>query len=435
MPVGFVDAQGRVLAQRWTPLFREQGTISLPLNPAATSVVIDPAYVVPTLHRADDRLGLRGGLLRGWNPVKVKPLLGFERWDRTTLNWLPIVGANTSDKFMAGVYLTNSSLVQRRVRFQVAPMYSFSRNEVNGYGEVAYSVLGTSWLAETVTAARVARFQEYLKLEPSLLFRFRPQVGSTTRQAAQVGVTLLRRERIGGVENPDDGFGGARWLRYDLRTGTALGQFTLNARFENFYASALTERLGPTVRFDGANLVKVSARYERFYAKNKSVTLRVFGGGVVNQRRQEYFFLGLSGSPDYLRETIFLDRSQISRALQAGPRQTDDRDGGFHAWVPVLSNRWLTTATLEAQVPKVPLTVYGDLGATPGTGTRSVGYYGAGLVTKVLGDALRLYLPLAGSNYADGTPASWSEFSSNIRFALHLENWLPERQIRRVLEQ
>lgn len=441
VPIATVDAQGKVLTQRWTPLFREQGTISLPLNPAATSVVLDPQYLVPTVRRADDRRRLQG-TFRAWNPIKIKPLVSFERWDRTTLTWAPLVGANTSDKFMAGLYLSNSSLVQRRVRFQLAPLYSFARNEVNGYGEAAYSVLGTGRLAETVTGVQVARFQTYLKLEPSLLLRFRPRSTRAPYQTAQLGVTLVRRDpgsvpNGDGTNGGDGGFGGARWARYELRAGNALQNLTVAARFENFYASALTDRLGPNTRFDGANIAKLAVRYERFYSKRKSVTLRLFGGRAFG-RPQDYFFLGLSGSPDYLRETIFLDRSQISRMLQAGPRQTDDRDGGFHAWVPVLSNRWLGSASLEAQLPKGPFSLYGDLGAAQSNLTvlttgpwRS--YYGAGVVVPLLGNVLRVYLPVVGSNYAQNTPASWGDFSSSIRFALHLENFLPERQIRNLL--
>ncbi len=443
VPVATVDAAGRVLATRWTPLFREQGIISLPRSPAATAVVIDPQYVVPTIRRADDRLRLRGAL-RSWSPLRVQPLVGFERWDRTSLTWAPLVGANTTDKFMAGVYLSNSSLVQRRARFQLAPLYSFNQRQVNGYGEFAYSVLGSGRLAETVTIARVARFASYLKLEPSLLLRFRTGAAGTPHHTAGLGVTLIRRDPSsvaavsdGSPASDNTGFGGARWARYDFKVANALEELTASARFENFYASALTDRLGPNTRFDGANVAKLAVRYERFYSKKKSVAVRVFGGRVFG-RPQDFFFLGLSGSPDYLRETIFLDRAQIARTLQAGPRQTDDRDGAFHAWVPAVSNRWLTSATLEAQVPKIPLTVYGDLGAARSSLTATTvdawrTYYGAGLVVPVLGNVLRVYLPLAGSNYAQDTPASWQEFSSNIRFALHLENWLPERQLRNTL--
>jgi Peptidase family M1 domain len=432
VPVATVDAQGHVLAQSWTPLFRDQGVISLPLNPAAASVVIDPKYLVPTVRRADDRLRLHGGL-KSWNPLKLHPLVSLERWDRTALVWAPLLGANTSDKFMAGVYLSNSSLVQRRVKFTVAPMYSFNRNEVNGYGELAYSVLGTGLLSETVTAARVARFQEYLKLEPSLTMRFRQATPHAPVQQASVGITLIRRDPS-PFNTSDGGFGGARWARYEVKYGNALRRVTAQARFENYYASALTERLGPTVRFDGANVGKVAVRFEQLYAKKKAVTLRLFGGRIFG-RSQDYFFLGLSGSPDYLRETIFLDRSQISQMLQAGQRQTDDRDGGFHGWVPVLSNKWLTTATLEAQVPVIPLTVYGDIGATASATGSTQTYYGAGLVVPLMGDVLRMYVPLAGSNYDGDTPNSFGDLSSNLRFSLHLEKLLPERQLRNLLEK
>jgi hypothetical protein len=425
VPVATVDAAGRVLAQRWTPLFREQGVISLPLDAAARAVVIDPKYQVPSIRRADDRIRLSGPL-RKWNPVRVQPLLGFERWDRTALTWLPLLGANTTDKLMAGLYLSNSSLVQRRTRFQLAPLYSFGQNRVNGYGDLAHTIIGNGALAEITTAGRVARFERFLKLEPSLTLRWRPTGTVGLRQNAQIGVTLIRRDK-GSASGADGGFGGARWARYGLTLGNALHRLTVNARFENFFAAALTERLG-------ANILKADATYEYHYSKRRAVRLRAFGGRVVTQRRQDYFFLGLSGSPDYLRESVFLDRARISRALTAGPRQTDERDGAFRAWLPVLSNRWLATTNLEVELPKLPLTAYADLGATPGVTDSDVKtYYGAGLTFNALGNVLRIHLPIVGSNYAQDTPASWGDFSSNIRFALHLENWLPERQIRSQL--
>ena len=433
-----MDARGRVLAERWTPLFREAGTISLPLDPAARSVVLDPRYVVPTVRRAEDRRRLHG-LLRTWNPLRIQPLASLERWDRTTLTWAPLVGANTSDKFMAGLYLTNSSLVQRRVRFQLAPLYSFARNEVNGYGDVAYSVFGSGLLAETVTGVRVARFQEYLKLEASLLMRLRAASVPALRQTAQVGITLITRDAASLPAGSERGDGAVRWGRYEARLGNAIHNLTFTARLENFYGEHLTERLGPITRFDAANIAKLALRYERFYSKHKAVSLRLFGGRILG-RPQDYFYLGLSGSPDYLRETIFLDRSRISRALQSGPRQTDDRDGGFHAWLPVFSNRWLGSASLEAQLPKGPFSLYADLGAAQSSLSATVAgpwstYYGAGVAASLLGGTLRVYLPVAGSNYAQDKPATWGEFTSNIRFALHLENLLPERQLRNVLEK
>lgn len=440
VPVATVDRQGHVLSQRWTPLFREQGLLSLPLDPAARAVVIDPTYVVPTVRRVNDRLRLRGPL-RSWNHPTLRPLLGPERWDGAPIYWMPILGANTTDKFMLGAWLSTSSLVQRRMRVTVAPLYSFSRNQLNGYGQLAYSVLPPGRVGEVLTAVNVARFADYLKIEPMLTLRFRQlDKPENLRQTVTLALTAIRRDRQAGDE-PSGSFGAARWLRYDLSTGNALHRFDATAELYNYYASALTPRLGPTTRFDGANLAKLTLRGEQYYTKNKAVSLRIFGGRFIG-RAQDFVFMGLSGSPDYLRQTIFLDRARISQMLEAGPRQTDDRDGAFHAWVPVYANRWLASASLQADIPFVPLSLYGDLGAARGATAspfvpqRTTSYYGAGLILRPFGsETLRVYLPLAGSNFRNGeSPGSWGEFSSNIRFALNITNLAPERQLRKLLE-
>jgi hypothetical protein len=335
---------------------------------------------------------------------------------------------------MLGVYLTNSSLVQRRLRVMAMPMYSFSRNEVNGMGELAYTVLGNgAHLDEAQTAVRVARFHEYVKVEPSLTMRFHQATPRAPKHLMAVGLTLVRRDRV--AEDSTSGeLGGVRWARYEGSVGNALQRLTVAARFENYYVRDLSTRQGiePTNRFDGANMAKVALRYERYYSKKKAITLRTFTGYIFG-RAQDYFVMGLSNSPDYLRENVFLDRSRISQALAAGSRQTDDRDGSFHAWVPVVSNRWLATASLEAQLPGLPLAAYGDVGAARSSRGPSGDYYGAGLVLQPFGEFLRFYLPLAGSNYANDTPASFGDFSSAIRFSLHLEKIAPEYLLRKTL--
>ncbi len=434
VPVATVDAQGQVLDQVWTPLFRDQGVVSLPRNPAARAVVIDPNYVVPTLHRADDRLRLAGPL-RTWNPVSIRPLFAPERWDRNTLTWAPVVGANTTDKLMAGVYLTSSSVVQRAARFQALPMYSFNRKQLNGFGNFSYTILGEGRLAETTTSLGIARFERFLKIEPRLTIRFRPLEPLGIRQTLQIAVTTLRRDELAG-DDASGTFGAARWGAYEAETGNALQRLSARAEFHNYYASALTPRLGPTIRFDGANVARLTVRYQRYYSAKKAITARLFGGRIFG-RSQDFFYLGLSGSPDYLRETTFLDRATISRALEAGPRQTDDRDGAFHAWLPVLANRWLTTASVEANLPFVPLTAYGDVGTAAGSTLARRTYYGAGLVLRPLrgSELVRIYLPLAGSNYAQDTPGSWGEFTSAIRFSLQLNLFSPEKLIRGTLEK
>jgi hypothetical protein len=145
--------------------------------------------------------------------------------------------------------------------------------------------------------------------------------------------------------------------------------------------------------------------------------------------------MGLSGSPDYRRQTAFLDRQQISHTFTAQLHQTDDRDGAFKAFLPVYSTDWLSTLNLQVDLPVTNLAVFADFGVSSsrlGFGNSAIArttYYDAGLVLPVVRDIFQLYLPVAGSQYTDNFPSSRQDFTDRIRFVLNLTSLSPFRQL------
>jgi hypothetical protein len=67
------------------------------------------------------------------------------------------------------------------------------------------------------------------------------------------------------------------------------------------------------------------------------------------------------------------------------------------------------------------LGAYLDLGLAPGL------YYGTGFSVSLVKDIFRIYLPVAGSNYAQDIPQTFPEFKNNIRFLLRLPALSPFR--------
>ncbi|MFC7668448.1 M1 family aminopeptidase [Hymenobacter humi] len=117
VPVSTVDAQGKVLQTLWTPPFgNPEDDAESQLNfrkENVAAVVVDAEYLTPQLNRRDDRLALGDGNFRRWEPVRVQPLASVERWDRSAINWMPVIGANTSDKFMLGAAFYNGLLAPK----------------------------------------------------------------------------------------------------------------------------------------------------------------------------------------------------------------------------------------------------------------------------------------------------------------------------------
>ena len=432
VPVSTVDAQGRILETLWTPPFgdteadaEEEPTSQLNFRrqEGIAAVVVDAGYLTPQLNRRNDRLRLESGPLDRSEPLRLRPLASVERWDRKTISWLPVLGANTSDKLMLGAAFYNDPLVPKRFQYLAMPMYSFNRNELNGIGTVQLNVLPARISRQTTIAFTVQRFERYVKYEPSLSFVLPHAPGTGPQHRITLANTAVRDEDL-------DRTGVFQALEYQVGTRDALQEWQAHVDLNRLSASNADD-----LNDRQAVLLRADASYLRFYSAKKRVQVRLFGGRFLTNPGTN-FFIGLSGSPDYRRQTAFLDRQRISESLAAQTRQTDNRDGAFKAFIPVISRKWLSSLNFQADVPALPLAVFADFGLTADDvfyGRRT--YYDAGLSLPLIRNVLEFYFPVAGTQYVDGLPASFSDFSSNIRFMLNLREISPFRLLDKQLAQ
>jgi hypothetical protein len=441
VPVATVDAAGKVLEVQWTPVFggREaeeksdtEDTDVTQLNfrrtPEVAAVVVDPQYLTPQLNRRDDQRRLTS-TLPTVERVSLRPLLGMERWDKSSFHWLPVLGANTYDKYMLGAAFYNNPLVLNKISYLAMPMFSFNRTDLKGIGQISLNSLPTGRLLQRVTTTFLAtRFERYTKLEPSVTLELRRNRPAGIQQQVQLAYTMVRS---------DDAFSDniIPTLRYDLKGGDAVRQFGAELELNTF-----SPRDAGT-SYDSPVLARLALRYQHYYNQKKSVRARLFGGRFFQQAAagEERYVIGLSGSPDYRRQTPFLDRRQISDTWTAQVHQTDNRDGAFKAFIPVAATRWLTTLNLEADLPVTPFTVFADFGAADRRYALPYGrsqrlFYDAGLALPLLRGAFSLYLPVAGSQYADGLPDGFTDLTHRIRFVLDLQKANPFRLIDQALQ-
>ncbi|MBF9220870.1 M1 family metallopeptidase [Hymenobacter ruricola] len=428
VPVSTVDAQNKVLETLWTPPFGntdpnadEEVTSQLNFKREnVAAVVVDATYLTPQLNRRNDRVKLENGPLDRSEPVRLRPLFSVERWDKATVNWLPVLGANTSDKLMLGAAFYNNPLAPKKLQYLAMPLYSFNRNELNGIGRIQLNALPQHASRQFITALTVQRFERYFKTEPSLTFVLPHRVGYVPRQQIQVALTSVTdqdRDRTSSIVTAN----------YSVRHSDALQDWSANVELNHLLANSVESN------DQGAILLRAEAAYQRFYSPQKRVQVRLFGGRFLQSGAQTDFVLGLSGSPDYRRQTPFLDRQQISHALTAQVHQTDNRDGAFKAFVPVASQKWLSSLNVQADVPALPLAVFADLGATSesqflaGRATSQRLFYDAGVTLPFVRNVFEVYVPVAGSQFNNGLPGSRQEFTDGIRFVLNLNKLSPFR--------
>lgn len=421
VPVSTVDAQGKVLQTLWTPPMGDpdddaESQLDFRLENVA-AVVVDGEYVTPELNRRDDRLKLADGNFRRWEPLRLQPLLNVDRWDRTAINWLPVLGANTSDKFMLGAAFYNGLLAPKKLQYLAMPMYSFSRNELNGIGMLNLNVLPARGTRQVVTGITVQRFERFLKVEPSITVVFPHSAYDRPQHQIKVAST--------SIDDQDRGTTNIITAEYGVHGGNALQKWSAFVELNQLESKPSgTESDGTAV------LLRANASYERFYSPKKRISVRLFGGRFLSESGSSPFVIGLSGSPDYRRQTAFLDRQQISNTYTAQLHQTDNRDGAFKAYVPAASSKWLSTINFQADLPVTKFAVFADFGATAErqfVASRPAQrlFYDAGVMVPVVRDFFELYFPIAGSQYQDGLPDGFSDFTDRIRFVLNLNQANP----------
>ncbi|AII52849.1 M1 family metallopeptidase [Hymenobacter sp. APR13] len=431
-PVASLDASGRVLETQWTkPFARTDESDDAVLrfrDENVASLVVDPDYLTPQLNRRDDRLKTTGSF-RALERIRLRPILSPERWDQAAINWLPVVGANTSDKFMLGAAFYNSPLNVKKFSYLAMPMYSFNQKELNGIGMLNLNILPERITRRAVVGVQFQRFERYQKVEPSLTLSFPHSAFNAPQHTVKLANTAIENQDAGTTSSIQS-------LEYAFRAGNALYRWDAHAELNYLTPDLANDNL----RADAA-LLRAEASYLRYYSPKKTFSVRVFGGAFLNKANDAPFVIGLSGSPDYRRQTVFLDRQQISPSLAAQQHQFDGRDGAFKAYLPASSSRWLTTLNLQADLPVTPFGVFADFGMTKEQNQVAAGrspqraYYDAGLSLPLFNKLLSFYLPLAGSQYENGLPGSRRALTDQLRFVLRLDQLSPFRLLDEQLAQ
>jgi hypothetical protein len=426
VPVGAYDEEGRLLETRWTRPITDPETLTF-TTPGIHYFVADPENLLPELHRGNNLIRT-AGLLPKSRPLRFQVLAGVEQpWVRQVY-FLPVLGWNTWDRFMPGIALYNSSLVENRLTWLAMPMYSFRQRQLNGIANASYALYrGAAGNLRLTADAR--QFERFRRVAPALSFTPRPRTASSPRRQVRLAYTWVQEEPLPDL--PVDEFHAFDYTvlsaTYGLEAKNALRTLALDLELHRFnYDIWLYPGREQT------NLARASVSYSRVYKPEKRLRARLFGGSFfgTSAANFDYFALGMSGSFDYLKEEIFLDRSQLSGSFRAFVDQTDGRDGGFRNFLPLASRTWMTTLNLTADLPVTPFALYLDLGTIGGAEQL---YYGSGLVLPVANDVFSVYLPVAGSNFANGFPDNFQNFRENVRFLLRLSALDPFRLLRQNL--
>jgi hypothetical protein len=397
--------------------------------------------------------------------LHVKFLGSIKETDKThNLFITPLPGYNMYDGPMLGAMFHNYTLPLARFRYAIAPMYGFRSKQLNGIGNINYSLYPAGKLQEIRLMLDGAKFtmdefwpeneprmyQSFTKLSPGIRIEWK------NRDARQ---TVIKSILLKSFFIREDALQFSRDTVNDIdivtteKTSYNIHQLTLawgNYRVLYPWKAELRGELG-----NGFGRASFTGNYFFNFRKKGGVALRVFAGKFfyTTDRTSEKVFetdrfhlnmTGPKGYEDYTYSNYFIGRN----AFEGFPsQQIMVRDGAFKVRTDLLGEKvgktdnWLASINAVMDVPdrfnilnvlpvKIPLKIFANLGTyaeawdEENQDARII--FDAGLQFSFLKNTVHLYMPLFYSkvykDYFNSTPGNgfWQRISFSVD--LHLLN-------------
>lgn len=333
---------------------------------------IDFKENMPEVNRKNNTIRTKG-IFKTVEPLKLQFIGSLNNPTKTQLFWTPVIGWNNYNKWMFGAAFYNSLLPRKNFEFELMPLYSYSTNDIAGYGHLAYTFYPDNGIFQNLqigfTGARYAQSNDpfdmnFNKIAPELAITFRK------KKAVSPFTNTLKYRNITIIEDIDDQKFENNQVSHSLVTS-----------YSNFndltYTLTKTDMIMPySVSANvqqGESICKaaLTAKYTyRFKRKYRGVDVRFFAGSFIGTNESDagpfrFRLSGQRGYQDYLYDHIYLGRTETSGILA---NQFTETDGAFKFYSAYgQSSKWLTALNVKSSLGNLPLPIllYADLGATP----------------------------------------------------------------------
>ncbi len=423
---GFKD--GKSVGLIWYNGFEKEQTIEFP--PIDVDYFkIDGLDRMPDVNRRNNYIRAKG-LFKKMKPLQFNFLTKYEDPQKIQINYLPVIGGNAYNGFMAGAAIHNFGLYQRRFEFAITPMFAFKTKSPVGFAEfnvnfypknlfqqITFGVKAKSFSydfynAEINNQANGTNYQNlvfnFYKVAPYIQFEIKKKnATSPIHQYITYTNNNLFIDSLNTSFNPQilefvptkkNTVSFVNQLNYSLSNKRIINPFILNVNLQHT-----------------ASMAKISAtlNYQITLAKKQFVDIRLFAGAFLAgsySERSYYAFRasGYNGYQDYLFETNFIARNEYSGF---GFSQFADVDGALKVWTPLgQSPEWLISANIKSPPIFIfPFKVFADIAVCDGRALNTEPFlWDLGINTPIIKDVVDVYVPFL--------------YSSNIRKTLELNN-------------
>ncbi len=455
--------------------------IFIPDSSVKSSAIIDARSVT---------LDLFGNNNSTNRPLKIKFATGVDRPAQKELYVVPTFGWNYHDRGMLGLGIHNYTLSNKKLQYQLLPMYAFEKKMINGEAAVMYTMplkQKTQYIEMGAKARRYGfalsrREYSFLKLAPYVEYHLpKSQYRSTVNRSVSLRYdfiamlpqfTVNRSDTVFIVQNSLEKsrqfvtavytLANKRNLNgYSWRTEAQYGRISANNVLADKTKRSLLDSVGgsfyPYLKdsFSSENLLRISSVFNYdldIGIKNKPLQLRIYGSYIINAPNNTIYYNAIGSTNkaayyDYAMEDYLLHRNPNQGLFQ---NQISNRRDFSKFVGPIAANTtWLVTANASVPLPgKLPfrpyidLLMYDDIDKDPWNISNKSVAMSLGVELELIKDRFEIFFNLVQTNditsYQDGTagglqPASQiNSFTERITFVLDLNGLVPTKLKQRI---
>lgn len=408
-----------------------------------------------------DTTGVLPGTYTG--PKKIRPafLFSMKDYDRVNyINWLPALGYNKYDKFMAGLVLHNLGIPSHNLQFIAIPLYATNSKQFNGIGTISYTwrpnqrfkkiELGLSGgrfsTKEGIDSNGTKVFEGFHKIVPSLRFTFKNRSPLSTVEKWIEWKTYFIREKQ--FDYPMDHDDSLYYPTPSITQNRYLNQLTFSITdYRKLYPYDAQVQIQ---QGDGFYRANATGHYFFNYAKGGGMQVRVFAakfgylGTKTGEKVSRSFIYqpkltAVRGEEDYTYSNYFFGRSEFEGFAS---QQIMMRDGGLKlrtdlfAGLQGRSDNWVASMNFNTTLPnnllpvELPVRIFLDVGtyadAWKKNAETSRFLYVAGLQLSLFKDLLNVYAPiLYSSEFRDNLKTAPEEntFGKRLSFSIDIQRF------------
>jgi hypothetical protein len=381
----------------------------------------------------------------------------------------PLIGVNSYDKLMAGLFFTNFKLPFNRFKIFAAPMYAFGSQSLTGIGKLVYTFypnkifrgidlfLNGSTFTEDEYADSVGKktYLAFRKIVPGIRFTFKEKdarnhlhryVQWKTFLIGEDGLSFTKDTLINPpaivtqvTKTKDNNY--INQLLFVIENSRALYPYFGELKLEqatDFIRTAFTSNYFFNYPKNGGLNVRFFAG-KFFYTSSKTITTE------FSTERYHLNLTGANGYEDYTFSNYFIGRNKFDGVAS---QQVMMRDGGFKIKTDLLADPigktddWLIAANFTSSVPSsinplsllpvnIPLKVFFDIGTYADAWKKDAEgdhfLFDGGFQLSLFKNTVNIYVPLIYSsiykNYIQSTLEKKDRFWKRISFSIDIANF------------